>query len=158
MLKENDAFEVYEEIVEDTTKTDGTVIEQSLQVGTEVEKGAKITIKINQIEKIVDATAIINLKSVLNYTPQSNTTNTNTSNTNTNSSGNTNTQTQAEQADVKLVVGDDTVYNQKHKKSETNIKVNFSGKGTVEVKLYVDGILKKREQVNLKEKNSVTFE
>ena len=155
MLKENDKFEVTEITEQDTTKADGTILRQSLDAGTTVEKGAKITITINQIEKIVDATATINLKSILNYTPQTNSSNTNSGNY---GAGNTNTSTKADEAQVKLVVGEDTVYNKKHKKSETNIKVNFSGLGTVDVKLYVDDILQSRKQVNLSETNTVVFE
>ena len=59
---------------------------------------------------------------------------------------------------VRLVVGNDTVYEKSHKENETNIKVDFSGIGTVQVKLYVDDILKGTRQPNLNEVNTVTFE
>ena len=151
MLKENEKFEVIEVTEQDTTKADGTILKQSLDAGTAVEKGAKITITINQIEKIVEANATINLKSILNYTGSS-------GNSNTNIYNNTSTGIQVEEAEVKVVVGNDTVYNKTHKKYETNIGVKFSGIGTVDLKIYVDNILQKRQQVNLSEQNSVTFE
>lgn len=143
---------------EDKTKNDGTILKQSLNPGDTVEKGSSMTITVNQIQQLVNGTAIINLKSVLNYTPQY----TNTSsggNTTGNQVGNT---TQVEvppkSVQVKVVVGNDTVYTKAHKENETNIKVPFTGIGTVEVKLYVDDILKGTKQVNLSSAPTVTFE
>lgn len=141
---------------QDTTKDDGKVLKQSLEAGSSVEKGMALTITVNQIQRLVDATVTINLKSVLNYKPKyTNTTNTNETNTN-----NTNTQVEvpAKNVKVKLVVGNDTVYNETRKEDETNIKVNFSGVGTVTVKLYVDDVNKGTKQVNLSETQSIVFE
>jgi len=56
---------------QDTTKEDGTVIKQSLDAGSTVEKGANITITVNQIQQLVNGTATINLKSILNYVGRS---------------------------------------------------------------------------------------
>lgn len=134
---------------QDTSKGDGTVLKQSLEAGSSVEKGASMTITVNQIQQLVNATATINLKSVLNYTPS-----TSPSGNNTLTSGTSD----AKDVVVKLVVGEDTVYNKKHKESETNIKVNFSGIGTVTVRLYVDDILKSTKQINLSEINTIVFE
>ena len=140
---------------QDTTKADGTILKQSLDAGTEVEKGSNITITVNQIEKIVEATATINLKSVMNYNSQ----NTNTTNNSVNNGiWNTTTDTQGKNVAVKLMVGNDIVYNQTHKTSETNINVKFSGIGTVAVKLYVDDVWKDTKQINLSNTNTVTFE
>ncbi len=138
---------------QDTTKEDGTILKQSLDAGTTVEKGANITITVNQIQQIVNATATINLKSIMNYVEQ----NTNVSGGGS-TGGNTNTSNNAKTVRVKLVVGDDTVYDKNHKESETNIKINFSGIGTVTVKLYVDDILKQTKQPNLSRETTVTFE
>lgn len=142
---------------QDTTKEDGTVLKQSLDAGSTVEKEANITITVNQIQQLVNATATINLKSVMNYIGSSNTnTNTNTNSNNTNT--NTNNVSDAKTVKVRVVVGDDTVYEKNHKESETNINANFSGVGTVTVKLYVDDILKSTKQVNLSKDTKVTFE
>lgn len=139
---------------QDTTKEDGTILKQSLDAGSTVEKGANITITVNQIQQLVNGTAIINLKSVLNYTPKY---------TNTSSSGEGGSQTGSTEINpknvkVRVVVGDDTVYDRSHKENETNVKVGFTGVGTVTVKLYVDDILKSTKQVNLNREQTVTFE
>lgn len=140
---------------QDTTKEDGTVLKQSIDAGSTVEKEANITITVNKIEQIVNGTATINLKSIMNYTGPSNT-NTNDIGNNTNT--NTNTSVGPKSVKVKVVVGDDTVYEKKHKESETNINASFSGVGTVTVKLYVDDILKATKQVNLSRETKVNFE
>ena len=140
-------------IEEDKTKEDGTILKQSLNPGETVEKGDKITITVNQIQQVVNGTATINLKSVLNYTTQYT-----NSTTQSNSTGNTQVEVPPKNVKVKVVVGNDTVYNQTHKENETNVKANISGIGTVEVKLYVDDVLKERKQVNLSKETSVTFE
>lgn len=142
---------------EDKTKNDGTILKQSLNPGDTVEKGSSMTITVNQIQQLVNGTAIINLKSIQNYTPQYN--NKPSGNTVGNQAGDT---TQVEippkTVQVKVVVGNDTVYTKAHKENETNIKVPFTGIGTVEVKLYVDDILKGTKQVNLSSTQTVTFE
>jgi len=148
---------------QDTTKDDGKVLKQSLEAGTSVEKGATLTITVNQIQKLVDATATINLKSVLNYTPKyTNSVNTGNTNANANGTGTNSSNTQVlvppKNVKVKVVVGNDTVYNETHKEDETNIKVNFKAVGTVTIKLYVDDVNKGTEQINLSETQSVTFE
>ncbi len=154
-LTKDGAFTITATLTEqDKTKPDGTILKQSLDAGTEQEKGSNITITVNKIEQLVNATATINLKSVLKYTPQ---TNTNT-NSNTNSSGNTNIDTSAKDVQVKLVVENDTVYDRKNKQSDTNIKVNFQGIGRVTLKLYVDNVLEKQQEVNLSETTNVVFE
>ena len=141
---------------QDTTKEDGTVLKQSLDAGSTVEKNANITITVNQIQQLVNATATINLKSIMNYTGSNNT---NTSqNGNNNNNTNTNISSEPKSVKVKLVVGEDTVYEKNHKESETNITASFSGVGTVTVKLYVDDIWKATKQVNLSRETKVTFE
>ena len=136
---------------QDTTKQDGTVLKQSLDGGSTVEKGAGITITVNQIQQLIDATAIINLKSVLGNDIYKN--------QNSDATGNTTTtEPQIKTVKVKIVVGNDTVYENSHKANETNIRVPFTGIGTVQVKLYVDDILKRTKQVNLAEVTEAMFE
>lgn len=140
---------------QDTTKEDGTILKQSLDAGSTVEKGANITITVNQIQQLVNGTAVINLKSVLNYTPKYTNSSSNGSNGN---QTNTKVEIDPKTVKVRVVVGDDTVYDKNHKENETNAKVGFTGVGTVTVKLYVDDILKATKQVNLNREQTVTFE
>ena len=145
---------------EDTTKEDGTVLKLGIDAGTSVEKGSTLTITVNQIQKIINATATINLKSILDYKPTYTNTTTNTENGTSNTTTNTTVEVPPKTVKVKLVVGNDTVYEENHKENETNIKVNnISGIGTIQVKLYVDGNLKSgTKQVNLNKETNIVFE
>ncbi len=128
---------------QDSTKGNNTILKQSLEPGSTVEKGTTLTITVNEIAQIVNATATINLKSILNYAS---------------SYDGSDYDPYAEDVELKVVVDNDTVYSARHKENETKIKVNFSGVGTVTVKLYADDILKQTKQVNLSEATTVTFE
>lgn len=141
---------------EDKTKNDGTVLKQSIEGGQTVEKGSNITITVNQIQQLVNGTVIINLKSIRKYEPQYSNTSTNTAG-NT-SSGNTGVSNPPKSLNIKVVVGEDIVYSGTHKENETNIRANFSGVGTVDIKLYIDDVRVDRKQVNLNDTKTVTFE
>lgn len=141
---------------EDKTKNDGTVLKQSIEGGQTVEKGSNITITVNQIQQLVNGTVIINLKSIRKYEPQYSNTSTNTvGNT---SSGNTGVSNPPKSLNIKVVVGEDIVYSGTHKENETNVRANFSGVGTVDIKLYIDDVRVDRKQVNLNDTKTVTFE
>lgn len=141
---------------EDKTKNDGTVLKQSIEGGQTVEKGSNITITVNQIQQLVNGTVTINLKSIRKYEPQYSNTGTNT--TGNTSSGNTSVTNPPKSLNIKVVAGEDIVYSGTHKENETNIKVNFSGVGTVDIKLYIDDVRVDRKQVNLNETKTVIFE
>ena len=137
---------------EDTTKENGKVIKQSLEAGSTVEKGSNITITINKIAEVIQGTVNINLKSLLKYTEETET-------VVDEETGETTTKTK-EPGNVKLkvVVGGDTVYSETQKKNATNVSVNFSGLGTVTIKVYVDDVLKTTKQLNLNNSTTLTIE
>ncbi len=127
---------VYEE---DTSKSDGVVLRQSISVGEVVEEGTTITLTVNKIEQLKTGTVNINLKSLLNYkTPT-----------------NTNEEVSVPQVKVKIVVGEDTVYNQSHAKDTTKITRQIQGKGTVTVKVYIDDVLQETKTLDLNSANPV---
>ncbi len=138
---------------EDKTKTDETVLKQSLEGGSTVEKGSSITITVNQIQQAVSGTVKINLKSILNYTQKYE----NKQNTITNTVDKV--AISPESVEVKVVVDGETVYKKSHKENETNISVPISGIGTVTIKVFVDDILGNRTKtVNLNEQSEIIFE
>lgn len=55
---------------EDTTKTNGTVIKQSIDSGTEVEEGTAITITVNRIAEIKTGTVNIYVSEIVDYEPE----------------------------------------------------------------------------------------
>lgn len=133
---------------EDTSKDDGTILKQSLDAGSSVEKDSTITITVNQIAKLISGTVKVNLKSLINYTDETEVDNT-TGETVVKEPG---------KVKLKIVVGDDTIFSESRKKNETDITASFSGKGTVTVKVYVDDVLKSTKTLNLNSETTLIFE
>lgn len=128
---------------EDKTKDDGTVLKQDKEAGSTVDAETAVTITVNKIAKMVTGRVIVNVKSVTGYKEPEN----------ENTVG-----TASKTVKVKIVVGDDVIYNGTVNKTETNLSKEFQGIGTVTVKVYMDDILEKTVQLNLNEKTSVTVE
>ena len=59
---------------------------------------------------------------------------------------------------VKIVVNNDTIYNEEKPKTTTSIVQNFSAKGNTTIKVYVDDILKGTKEINMNTTTSVVFE
>ena len=138
---------------EDKTKEDGTVVKQSLEGGTTVEKGSSMTITVNQIQQAVSGTVKVNLKSILDYKPKYE----DKLNTTTNTIDKVTIAPQS--VEVKVVVDGETVYKKLHKESDTNISAPISGIGTVTVKVFVDDVLGNRTKTaNLNNEKEIIFE
>lgn len=120
---------------EDTTKDDGIVIKQTLDAGTEVEKDAYITITINRLQAQKEATINVNVKSINGTSDED-----------------------IDPVELKITVNSDTVYKQEVNPQVESISQKISGKGTVTVKVYINGILKKSKDINLNNTTSYTFE
>lgn len=136
---------VYEE---DTAKDTGTVLKQSIEVGKAVDEGTTITITVNKIAEVKSGTVTVNVKSITNYKPQ------------TDEEGN-----EITPKDVKLKVTvtsqgtTETAYEQNVKPTNEAVAVKISGKGTVTIKVYIDGVLGGREyQLNLNSSTTLTVE
>ena len=123
---------VYEE---DMTKTNGTVLKQSIEAGTTVEEKSKVTITVNKIEEIKVGIVKLNLKSLLGGEAE----------IKKDEAGNEIEPT----VNVKITVNDETVYNDSNRKDETNIVSEISGKGTVTVKIWINDIKKTTKQFDL---------
>lgn len=131
-LKVNVAYE------EDTAKDNGVVLKQSIDSGKKIDEGTTITITVNKVAEMKQGTVKVNLKSLLKYTPEE--------------------EEEVEKATVKIMVGNDTIYNQSNPKTKTDISANFNAKGNVTIKVYVDDILKGTKEINLNSTISCVFE
>ena len=118
--------------VEDSSKDNGVVLKQSLDEGKSVEKGSAITITVNKLAEIKTVPIKVNVKSLLD------------GNIYETSTGNeTEEDKKVKNVKLEVKVGDDTIYSQTVKASETSISVgNAKGSGTTTVKVYIDGVLK----------------
>ena len=119
---------------EDKTRNEGIVLKQSLEVGEVVEEGSTIVLTINKIAQIKKGTVNINVKSLTGYVEEKD------------EEGNV---IDPEEVEVKVTVGADTIYNEKKKENTENISLNVEGIGTVNVKVYINGILKTQTNMNL---------
>ena len=141
-LKVNVAYE------EDTSKADGIVLKQSLEGGKTVNEGTTITITINKIAEMKEVSVTVNVKSLLGGNIYEETSNT------TNSSGDK----KVKKVNLKVVVGNDTIYSGKVSASETSIKATTKGTGTKEIKVYIDDVLKNQGQIKYGEMTTYTAE
>lgn len=136
---------------EDTTKDNGTVLKQSLETGKVVDEGTSVTITVNKIAEMKSVVVSVNVKSLLKGDIYETVTTTNTAKNNTtgNTTNTTNTTKREKNVKLKVVVGNDTIYNQTVKASETNISAGTTkGTGTKEIKVYIDDVLKNQGQIN----------
>ena len=123
-LKDLEVTVIYEE---DTTKVNGDVLRQSIEAGETVNEKTKITITVNRIEEIKTGTININLKSLLRDKAA----------IEVDENGEEINPT----VDLRIEVNGDTVYReQNQRKDTTDVTVTASGKGTVIVKIFVDGV------------------
>ena len=137
---------------EDKSKDDGTVIEQSLEAGSSVEKGSSMTITVNQIAQLISGTIKINLKSLLKYEPSYTNEISNTTNEITK------VEVAPKAVKLKVTVDGEAVLDENHKENETNITAPMTGVGTVTVKVYVNDVVKATKQVNLKNTTELVIE
>ena len=128
-------FEVDVVYEEDTSKDDGIVLKQSIDIGKEVKDGSKVTLTVNKIQALKEGTININLKSLIKEEIK------------VDEAGNEIDPT----IDVKVTAGGDTVYQEKVRKDTENINITVSGKGTIEVKVFKgsDNIWVVTKQFNL---------
>lgn len=135
-LKVNVSYE------EDSSKDNGVVLKQSVEAGKVIDEGTTVTITVNKLAEMKQGTVKVNLKSLLNYTPEKD------------ENGNE----KVEKATVKIMVGNDTIYNQSEAKTKTDISASFNAKGNVTIKVYVDDILKGTKEINMNSTTSCVFE
>ena len=134
---------------EDTTKEDGTVLEQNLEAGETVEKDSNITITVNKIEALITGSIKLNLKSLLG---------TNIEYTETVEEDSGEKIKEAKKSDVKIVANGDTIYSQRVAQDKEDITAAVTGKGTITVKVYIDEVVKKTVTMNLNKETSITIE
>ena len=154
--KEADAKKKLEEIgfkveivyEENTTKDDGIVLKQSLDVGETVDDKTKVTLTVNKIEQIKEGTVNINLKSLLAKEGKDVIEKDEVTGEEINPNVN-----------VKITVtsggSEETVYNETHRRDATGINKTVSGKGTITIKVFIDDVKAVTETLNLNGNNTV---
>ena len=144
-------FKVVTKTTEDTSKDNDTVLEQSIDAGTEVEDGTSITITVNKIVETKTANLTINVKSLLGgkvvYEE-----------TTTGEGENAVTTKVAKNVELKVTVNDEECFKEEVDPTMTNQAVSITDRGTVQVKVFIDGIRYNTTQINLSETNKLTID
>ncbi len=117
---------------EDSSKDNGIVLKQAVEVGKVIDEGTTVTITVNKLAEIKTVPIKVNVKSLLDGNI-----------TETVKDENGEEIQQVKDVQLKVMVGNDTIYSQTVKASETALSVgNAKGTGTTTVKVYIDGVLK----------------
>lgn len=127
----------------DSSKPNGVVVNQSISSGSMVDKNTEITITVNEFDEIKTATINVNVKSVGGYSKQ------------------VDEETGEEKTvyvPLKVTVNDEQVINEQVDTMTTNKEISTQGSGTVKIKVYLDGNLKRTETLNFNTQTSITIE
>ena len=122
---------VYEE---DKSKSDGVVLKQSVAVSEVVDEGTTVTLTVNKIEQIKNGTVNINVKF--------------------NKSGNVN-QINTKTHTIKILADGELVGKEYTVSSDTKITETVKGRGTIDIKVLVDGAQKEYDSLDLNGSNPV---
>ena len=128
----------------DTTKPNGQVLKQGIDADKVVDEKTPVSLTVNKLEEIKTGTININLKSLLGYQKEYD------------EDGEL---IPAESVEVEVKVTsngtEDTVYKKSHKEDTEKISVPIEGVGTVTVKIFIDGVRERQENMNLSSGSAV---
>lgn len=170
-------LQVETEYGEDTTKDNGTVLKQSIVSGTTVDEGTKIILTINKLTEFKNATVTVNVKSIakaagynvekkeekITINDAKNVTGNITGNATKNTTTTTTKTIDPDKIKVTVKFGpegtEETAYDRTISADTGNITANVSGKGTINIKVYINDVLEKGPiSINLNEKDKLTVE
>ncbi len=140
-LKSDGFTSVEVEYEENTNKSDGVVLEQSVSAGKTIKENETIVLTVNKLPKEATLTIKLNLKALMNYTEPTVSGSEDENTTNTEATTKTT-------AKVEIKVGTDTIYSETANLSETNIEKTWSTTGVKEVRIIVDGVTKFNQNVD----------
>ena len=120
---------------EDLNQSDGVVLEQNIQAGSQSEEGAKITLTVNKIKTNVSGVVNVKVKSLADKEVPL--------------SGNTEEDKDKQKVAVKIVVGQDTIYDKTISRDTDKITESFEAKGNVIIKVYINGILANKKSYSM---------
>ena len=140
---------------EDTTKDDGKVVKQDIEAGSTVDEGTEVTITVNKIPQVKTGSVKINVKSITGYEePEKE----KDDNTTTDTTTKPTPAPTPRQVTLKVLVNEEQVEEKKVSEASTNETIKVQGIGTITIKVYINGNLKRTEQLNLNDKDTLTIE
>ena len=128
---------------EDTSKTNGVVLKQNLEPGTVVSEGTKITLTVNKIQELKEATINVHVKSITGYKePES-------------SEKDDENKKTPKNVTVRINVDDEDVYKQSVPENTEIIPKTIKAKGVANVRVYIDEVRYANEQIDMNGNNTV---
>ena len=121
----------------DSSKPNGVVINQSISSGSMVDKGTEITITINEFDEVKTGTINVNVKSVLNYSPEKN---------------EDGSEKATENVTVVLTLGNEEYASKTTTEDNTNCSFSVSTSGSNTVKIQI-----KAQNGNVLETRTITY-
>lgn len=132
---------------EDNSKDNGKVLKQSIDVGKVIDEGTTVTITVNKLAEKKYCTIFVNVKSLTGgYTE---------------SSDNETDSTVEKKASIKVEVNGETIFNSKVDKNETNLNTGNNkvvGTGIVTVKVFVNDVKEREQDIDLRTMSSYKFD
>jgi len=111
---------------EDSNQSDGVVLEQNIQAGSQSEEGAKITLTVNKIKTAVEGVVNVKVKQLADkYAPVEG----------------SEDEKDNKNVNIKILVGTDTVLEKSVSRDTDKITQTFEAKGNVTIKVYINSIL-----------------
>ena len=139
---------------EDSTKNNGEVLKQSIEPDSVVDEGTTITITVNKLAETKTGKVIVNVKSLLNGKIEYD----EVPSGKKDEEGNEIIERVPKKVELKIVAGNDTVYKEEVDPTSTKINQEVSGKGTIDIKVYINDVLKKQGSLNLNNEKKWTAE
>ena len=145
-------LDVAVEYDEDKTRGNGVVLKQSISSGETVDEGTKITITVNKLVETKSGKLIINVKALTGFKDKITTTD--------EDGEKVEKENTPKDVSFKVTVNDEQVTrnNETVKENETKKTVNITGKGTVQIKIWIDGALKGPYTMNLNDTAEMTID
>lgn len=125
---------------EDTAKSDGVILKQSIEVGKVVEEGTAITLTVNKIQEVKAGTVNINVKSLTGYTEKKD------------EDGKV---VKPNNVSVRVAVNGETVDERSVAENTENVNVTVQGKGVIEIRVYIDEVRKYIGNMDLNGENTI---
>ena len=134
---------------ENSNKSDGVVISQSVTSNKTVKEGSSISLTVNKLPTKSTVTVRVNVNGFISKKQATTTNSSNDVNeTNTSSS------TVSKSVDVKINVGDETIYNSS---TTTDVVKKYTSTGVKEVKVWIDNNLEHQESVDFSSGDSAVI-
>ena len=135
---------VVSEYEENTSKSDGVVLSQSVVAGKTIKENETITLKVNKLPEIKEATLNINVKSLTGYTPK----------TEKDEEGNEKI-LEPQEVTVTVKANSAVVYDKEVLENSENLAVKFENSGNLTIEVLIEGVLKKKTYLDLNKETTL---